>query len=167
MAAREAASQNENARRPNTGGTHIINESSRGPRPASRRNFPHVRRRHYGCPLFRAPRTDDGRHAMAGLLARGSSAPIRLPVTRTVAMGSALAADSCGGSRRFDRPLQRASTALRSLFIRASRPGTIAPAIKAMALAKSQGHLSGVMDERTYVLLAGSRCLSAFEQPWR
>ena len=30
--------------------------------------------RHNGCPLFRAPRTDDGRHVKAGLLAHSSNA---------------------------------------------------------------------------------------------
>ena len=31
-----------------------------------------MRRRHYGCPLSRTPRADDGRPVPAGLLARGS-----------------------------------------------------------------------------------------------
>ncbi len=35
--------------------------------------------RHNGCPLVRAPRTDDGRHVAAGLLAHGSGAFVRLP----------------------------------------------------------------------------------------
>lgn len=61
-----------------------------------------VRRRRYGSPLARAPRTVDGRHARAGLLARGSVAGARLPtLIGAVARGRRLAADSCGGSRRF------------------------------------------------------------------
>ena len=33
--------------------------------------------RHYGSTLYRTPRTEDGRHVMAGLLAHGSSALLR------------------------------------------------------------------------------------------
>ena len=35
--------------------------------------------RHYGCPFCRTPRTEDGRHVLAGLLARGSNASSDLP----------------------------------------------------------------------------------------
>jgi len=37
--------------------------------------------RHNGWPLHRAPRTEDGRHALAGLLALGSNVRFHLPST--------------------------------------------------------------------------------------
>ena len=59
--------------------------------------------RHYGCPFCRTPRTEDGRHALAGLLACGSNASLR-PSQRARTwdrqwyLRSKLAAYSCGGS---------------------------------------------------------------------
>ena len=74
-------------------------------------------RRHYGCPLNRAPRADDGRLVPAGLLAHGSCASPppsrRLPGS---GIGATLAAYSCGGSRGFED----ADLAPRSLFTRRS-----------------------------------------------
>ena len=91
------------------------NTSSQGYATAGRRNSHWLlRRRRYDHPLFRAPRTGDGRHALAGLLAHGSNALARLPdscipsrlapfgTSRAVALGPLLAADSCGGSRGFE-----------------------------------------------------------------
>lgn len=43
--------------------------------------------RHNGCPLHRAPRTEDGRHAPAGLLALGSDVFSNLPSTQRRASG--------------------------------------------------------------------------------
>ncbi len=64
--------------------------------------------RHDGCPLLRAPRTEDGRLVPAGLLARGSSASgpafPTTPGAPSVAQdGRRLATYSCGGSRGIGR----------------------------------------------------------------
>lgn len=69
--------------------------------------------RHNGYPLFRAPRARDGRHAPAGLLARGSNVPSSLPDKGFYGsrgqwrMWRELAAYSCGGSPGVARLLAR------------------------------------------------------------
>lgn len=73
----------------------------------TRRLLPTHHSRRYGCPFPRTPRTEDGRPVSAGLLARGSSAPLR-PSRRCDAhrqwhFGARLAAYSCGGSRGIGR----------------------------------------------------------------
>ena len=97
-----------------------LSEGHRDPRHADATPPRLLISRHYGCPLHRAPRTEDGRLARAGLLARGSIVSSHLPdATRQWHIERRLAAYSCGGSHGFDA----SRIPPRSLFTRQPKGG--------------------------------------------